>query len=353
MALNRFVDTILRWIVGATFLFSGFVKAVDPVGTTIYVEKYLSTYSLDVLIPCAIYLAVALSVVEFVLGAALVVNIFRRYALWAVTTILAMFSVVTLLGATVLPIGDCGCFGEAIKLSPLATFLKNIFLLLISLYLLRSRLPADRTRVSSVVVVCAALCVVLGVNLYALRHLPLIDLLPYREGTNLRALVAAERGKQEDAAQLIFRNTTTGELEYFAMDDVECWLTEELEYLDAQSAVVAEEGMLYADFAIYDSYGEELSESLLAEPGRVAWLCVRSGEAAEQHIAGIERLLAAYPAKAVVVLTADDVLDVKPLSPLRCYSVDAMTLRSIMRAEVGVVVLNDGVVEFKSNIDDI
>jgi hypothetical protein len=80
---------------------------------------------------------------------------------------------------------------------------------------------------------------------------------------------------------------------------------------------------------------------------------VRSEEAAERHIAGIERLLAVYPANAVVVLTADDTLEVEPLSPLRCYSVDAMTLRSIMRAEVGVVVLNDGVVEFKSNIDDI
>lgn len=351
--MNRFVDTILRWIVGATFLFSGFVKAVDPVGTTIYVEKYLSTYSLDVLMPCATYFAVALSVVELVLGAALVVNLFRRYALLAVVAILALFSVVTLLGATVLPIGDCGCFGEALKLSPWATFIKNIFLLLIALYLLHSRLSADRIRKSSVVVVCVVLCVAFGINLYALRHLPLIDFLPYKEGTNLRALVAAERSKQEDATQLIFRNTATGELEYFAMDDVECWLNEDLEYLDAQSAMASEEGMLYADFAIYHSCGEELSESLLAEPGRVAWLCVRSEEAAERHIAGIERLLAVYLANAVVVLTADDTLEVEPLSPLRCYSVDAMTLRSIMRAEVGVVVLNDGVVEFKSNIDDI
>jgi triosephosphate isomerase len=103
---------ILRWVVGATFLFSGLAKGVDPVGTSIYVEKYLATYSLEALMPISEALAVALSVVEALLGVLLIMGTLRRITTIISLVIVAIFTVVTLLSATVLPIGECGCFGS-------------------------------------------------------------------------------------------------------------------------------------------------------------------------------------------------------------------------------------------------
>ncbi|MBQ5594417.1 MAG: DoxX family protein, partial [Alistipes sp.] len=127
--MSRYRDitlTLVRWALGALFIFSGAVKCVDPVGTSIFVDKYLATYSMEWLMPISESLAVGLSVFEFTLGALLISGVWRRFTALTAVVVLLLFSVITLLNATVLPIGDCGCFGDAVKLSPWATFFKNI-----------------------------------------------------------------------------------------------------------------------------------------------------------------------------------------------------------------------------------
>lgn len=353
MSLKNLVDIILRWAIGAVFLFSGFVKSVDPIGSAIYVEKYLTTYSLDALLPIAQYLAILLAAVEMVLGVMLVLNVKRGSTLVFTTIILSLFTIVTLLGATLLPIGDCGCFGEALKLSPWATFAKNVVLLTASIYLLCSKMPTPKRGLVSIGVVLLVLSISVGVNLYSLCHLPLIDFMPYKVGTPLRECVVAERDAHSGDVELVFRDIKSGELSYFAQDDTACWTNTDLEYVDVRSVAPSDDDMLYADFAIYDECGEDVSLDLLSAGGRVAWLCIANGVDVSEHRQGINNLLMQYPSGAIKVLTSSSSLDDAELSSLDCYMVDAMTLRSIIRAEVGVVILNDGVVEFKSNIDDI
>lgn len=345
----------VRWVLGALFLFSGAVKAVDPVGTSIYIDKYLAAYSLDALLPASEALGVVLSTVEFALGVLLVVGTLSRYVALVATLLLALFTMLTLLSATLLPIGDCGCFGDALSLTPWQTLLKNILLLPMALWLWRSSKPSSEgIMLRDIVTVAIATALPIGISLYALCHLPLVDYMPYAVGRNLRDDVAAERDAMVQGSRqvLLFRDRSTGRSVERDATDVACWADANLEYLDAR-VEYPDMDTTYDDFMLYAADGAECSLELLRRTGRVALICLNGADAmSPKEQAGIDLVLAHYPAEAIVVLAARSV-DYAPLQGLTTYAIDAMTLRSVLRSDYGVVVLHDGVVEYKANARDI
>lgn len=350
---------VLRWVLGAVFIFSGLVKCVDPVGTSIIVEKYLASYSLFALMPAALGIAITLSVVEVATGVMLVVGECRHWVSLFALCLMNVFLIITLLAATLLPIGDCGCFGEMIKLTPWGSVLKNVVLIVIArvLFLISLERRDDSPKRRAIIVTAVAILLPLAINFVSLRYLPLVDFMPYKEGVDLRDEVAKRSSDDALRSELIFRRLSTGEEVRFPQDAVECWLDEDLEYVDAQVVSTVEvSGGEFADFVVYDSEGGDATQVLLAKPGRVAWLCINDAEAlGGERFEGVERLMASYPEQAIVVLVASEearervttTLDVAP------YIIDRMTLRSMMRAKVGVVVINSGVIEVKLNILDV
>lgn len=348
---------VMRWLVGGVFIFSGLVKSFDPVGTSIFVEKYLAVYGLDVLMPAALAIAVALAVVETMLGLLLVGGVAKRYTALVTTLLLALFTIITLLSATILPIGDCGCFGDAVKLTPWQTFFKNVILLPLTILVWR-RSPKHHGRCYiGLLALLFAVAVPLALNLYALRHLPIIDFMPYKRGTNLLAAVAKERDEEANATRsiLIFNNMESGQREEYPATDVECWTNPNLQYVDARTITTKPAAATYHDFRIYDSAGNDVTLDLLSLPNRVAWLCISDSSALSgERLAGIQRLLDRYPSHSIILVTsADDCTSFASRYGLNLYHVDAMTLRSMLRAKVGVVLLNDGIIEYKADIRDI
>ena len=342
----------LRWLLGATFIFSGFVKSVDPVGTSIFVEKYLATYSLEALLPVALPIAIVLGASELLLGLMVVLRAMERYIYSLCFGLMACFTLITLLSATLLPIGDCGCFGNAVMLTPWGTLLKNIVLLGVA-YLLWRRGAQHTIFKRDYIILVATLFVSVGLNLYALRYLPLIDFLPYKVGTDLRDSVTRERAAEEEAVRtiLICRNPQTGELCEVDANDTSWY---EWDVVDTRVEVGDVADMTFSDFRIYDAAGGEHSLELLWRDGRVAWLCIADcAKLTGARLDGVERLFEQYPREQIVVLSSDNCERVSAKLGVECYAVDAMTLRSMMRADVGVMLLNDGVVELKSDIRDI
>ena len=344
----------LRWLLGGVFIFSGLVKCVDPVGTSVFVDKYLATYSLEALLPLSLCFAVALAVVEVAIGILLVIGVLRRYVSLAASIFLSLFTVITLLSATVLPIGDCGCFGDAVKLTPWQTFFKNIVLLPMAVVVWRtSELETPRWRRVAIIAI-VTLAFPIALNLYSLRYLPLVDFMPYKVGVDLRHAVQAERDGEEVRSILIFENSATGEVVEFAAEDTSCWLNPDLEYVDARTESTSTKAGKFADFRIYNCDNEDVTLEALNRPGRVAWLCGNDSDLLTGlRLQYAERLMEAYPPQAVVVVTTSNTPYVSKLLTSDVYTMDAMALRSVMRADVGVVVVNDGVVEFKADIRDI
>ena len=349
--------TLLRWVVGATFLFSGIAKCVDPVGSAIYVDKYLATYALDAFMPLSQGIAIALMVVETLLGVWLIFGAFRRLVSLVSLVIISLFTIVTLLSATVLPIGECGCFGDIVELTPWQTFLKNILLLALCIALWRWGREERAISLKDGVVTLVGIALPLAVSLYALRHLPFVDSMPYKVGTSLFDEVSKEREREQQSVQnvLIFKNLTTGESVEFDAANTSCWEDANLEFVDAVTREIPMDAT-YSEFRLYDAEGEDYTLEVLGRKGRVALLCVNDTQHLDdKHLRGVTSLLKQYPLQGVVLLTAVDRAQVAELidEDITTLTIDAMTLRSVIRSDIGVVVLRGGVVEFKSDIRDI
>jgi hypothetical protein len=178
--------------------------------------------------------------------------------------------------------------------------------------------------------------------------------MPYKLGVDLRHEVQKERENESVRSILIFENTATGEVVEFSAEDTSCWADPNLEYVDARTESISVVAGKFSDFRLHNRDGEDVTLDMLNKPGRVAWLCVNDTNALTGlRLMYAERLLEAYPPQAVVAVTTSNIAYVSKLLKSDVYTMDAMTLRSVMRADVGVVIIKDGVVEFKADIRDI
>ncbi|GAB2773824.1 DoxX family protein [Rhabdobacter roseus] len=181
-----------RFIVGVLFIFSGLIKLNDPVGTQIKLEEYFEVFATDLpalhdlfvaLIPYALYLSVFLCTAEVVLGVALLVRYKPKATSWLLLAIILFFTFLTFYSAYFNKVTDCGCFGDAIKLKPWTSFGKDVFLLVLIIFIIYRR--RDFRSLPTGMVVAVATVLSLGIAFYAIRHLPILDLLPYRVGANI------------------------------------------------------------------------------------------------------------------------------------------------------------------------
>jgi hypothetical protein len=187
-------SNLASFVVGITFLFSGAVKLNDPRGFAYKIEEYLHLWASQItayarlLLPYTLVLAVCMATLEIVLGTALLVHWQRFWALKALLMLTLFFTFLTLYTATSKRIASCGCFGDALALTPWQSFTKSAVLLLLVGGLCWQEADSP-TSLSSHYWMVAALLLSLGLSRHALRHLPVFDFSPYRVGNDLSKLI--------------------------------------------------------------------------------------------------------------------------------------------------------------------
>lgn len=215
----RTLHTLLRMLLGIVFVFSGFVKAIDPIGFSYKIEEYLRVAHIPLLpwLNLPFVASVLLISVEFVLGMYLVLGIRRKFCAIVTLFLVAIFTLISVVLALFHPVADCGCFGDFIVLTDVQTLLKNIVLLIlaISFYyhhkMTISFVPVDWHWFFSLYT-----CVfILFFTLRSLYYLPLMDFRPYNIGTNLREAVFP-KNIEEDKIPLDFYVTDTIGMDYTA-----------------------------------------------------------------------------------------------------------------------------------------
>lgn len=206
------VRTISRIFVGAVFIFSGFVKGVDPLGTAFKIDDYLLFYGMDWLLPLSLALSIFLSTVEFALGILLVLNVKPAKTTWLLLLMMTFFTLLTLYDAIYEPVSDCGCFGDAIKLTNWETFYKNVVLMVPTLILF-----IQRNRMKSVFRPAGEWALMAGVpllfvwfSLVNYKNLPMIDFLAWKVGSDM----SPERSEPMQF-YLTYRNKETGEVKEY------------------------------------------------------------------------------------------------------------------------------------------
>lgn len=357
---------VCRLIMGAVFICSGFLKSVDPWGTALKVNEYLSIYGLEALSPAAMVFSIWLCGAELMMGLMLTFKVrIRLISIFAFASMI-FFTVLTFLSATWLPVEDCGCFGEAVKLPPWVSFAKNAVLLPMSFLLWHYYRPERIFAFSRLEVLLTMLffTIGMGVGTYCYLHLPLLDYLPYKVGVNLREEVRhADDEQGECDVTVVCRNLSTQEVREFGLSDAEWQDESQWEWLDTRiedDADRVEISSMLSEFVVRNADGDA-TDAVLDTEGRLYMLCVTRlweiDSSCEKRMAAlVER---AYEEGAeVICLTPDYLRDVTSRRfcegrPVKCYNVDATVMKTMLRATNGLIVLDNGVITDKRNCRDI
>ena len=255
---------VCRLLLAATFIFSGFVKANDPLGTVYKLEDYVHamawfTLPDTFLLGCAVILALF----EFTLGVYLLFGM-KRKATSAITLIfMVVMTLLTVYIAIANPVEDCGCFGDVLILSNGATLAKNIVLLgaavLVSRYY---RLQKDFLgSTAKWLIAFVSLCLIIAYAVYCIVCLPVLDFRPYKVGTNLREAVTSDQQKF-DVKIVYEKDGQTLELSAEDEDPDSTWT-----YVETRRTPIETQHLATADFYVADADGEDVTEEILLADG--------------------------------------------------------------------------------------
>ena len=215
--------TVCRFILAVVFVFSGFVKAIDPLGTQYKIQDYLTAVGWSDVFPdyFAFCASMLLGVLEFCLGVYMFFGIRRIIAPRAVVLVMSVMTPLTFWIALDNPVSDCGCFGDAIVLSNWATFWKNVVLLAMSIVVLKWRKhisPLVTTRFDWVIALYGFLYV-FSIAIYCYRELPVFDFRPYHVGANIRQGMEIPEGERPSKVETRFLLQKDGVEKEFTVDN--------------------------------------------------------------------------------------------------------------------------------------
>ena len=353
---NKFLK-IVRILLGLLFIFSSFVKGIDPIGTAYRVEDYLLAYGLDSLTALKLYFAIALITTEFVLGFALLFKL--RYKIAARGTFLMMifFLVITWFDATKNLVPDCGCFGDAIKLSNWATFYKNIVFTVMAFMLLFAQKGQQRAKpiLQNIILTLAAAGFV-WFQLYNYNHLPLIDFRAWKEGKDMKI-----KNADKQKIYVIYKNKKTGETkEYLSSDFPWNDSTWRANWVFVNQRVDDSQVIKPHDLIVEDADRNDVTSGVIENPG--FQLLIISPDL--DHANGEAMIKAAELASSLepenvetALISATGPEDVQKYLKLfnityPVYYADDIELKAMIRSNPGMILLHNGVVIKKWNYND-
>lgn len=362
--IYKTVTLLCRLILALTFVFSGFVKSVDPWGTALKVDEYLSIYGIEELSRWSMGFSIWLCGAELMMGLMLLFKVrIRLVSIFALVS-MSFFTLLTFLSATWIPVEDCGCFGDAVKMTPWQTFAKNAVLLPMACVVWHHYRP-DRIfafRRTEVVLTLLFFSIAMGVGIYSYRHLPLIDFLPYRVGVNIAEAMNEETSlpSSQPATVLVYRNIESGRTREFSLDDEEWQDASKWEWVDTYTVdAIPSMRPTVAEFAVRDAEGDA-TQDIIGRAGRVYVFCVTDAEMLDKRCRErIGRAVehASAEGSECVVLTPKPLHDITYYDfggfEVRAYNVDASTMKTMLRARDGLVVLDDGTITAKMTCRDI
>lgn len=358
--LLKILTTISRIFLGIVFIFSGFVKAVDPLGSTYKFIDYFEAFGMASLEPIAFPLAIVLSSLEFFVGFLLISGMWSKLASWLTLLFMAYFTPLTLWLAISNPVTDCGCFGDALILTNWETFFKNVILLIPTLYLfiIRKKLADNFITPVRYIAPAFALLFVLWINIDAYRHLPFFDYRPYKIGTNIQEGMEIPDGAEQDVYEILTVYTKDGVEQSFTLNELPdstwTWVR-----TDNKLIKKGYEAPIH-DFTIESVDGEDRTEYYLNKQGITFMLIAYDlGRTNVEHLASISELADYVTASGHEFLGITSTLnDAESFSidnnlHFQFYGMDEITLKTIIRANPGLVVLKDGVIISKFHANDI
>ncbi|GAA0886940.1 MULTISPECIES: BT_3928 family protein [Sphingobacterium] len=351
-----------RIFTGLLFIFSGFIKANDPTGFGYKLQEYFEVFHLTAFNEYATAIAVVICGFEILLGALLLLGVYANTVAWGLLLLILFFTFLTFYSAFFEVVTSCGCFGDAIPLTPWQSFSKDLVLLALILIIffnrkqLRSIIKGSGNQFVATVITAI---ISLGIGIYTVNYLPFIDFLPYKVGNNLPSLMVLPEGKQGDLFEQIYtmKNKKTGETKkvndkVYMADKL--WEDESWEIIGEPESKLVKKGydIPIPDLLITDADGADHTQEIIANP--YYNLVIVAKDLSSANIDAIQKinqtaiqLTKDYNGLRVVLLTASASKDAQYLSDkmqliAEIFYADLIPLKSMVRANPGVLLLKGG-----------
>lgn len=358
--LQHWIGSICRTLLGITFIFSGFVKAVDPLGTTYKIEDYLNAFGgfFEFFTPMAEIGAWMLIIFEFVLGWMLLCNVWTKISSWLALAMMLVMTPITLYLALTNPISDCGCFGDAVVLSNWQTFWKNVVLLVLVVVLLCTKRHIPRLFVwqAELGITCLAIGAALGIMTYARLNLPFLDFRPYAVGNNIPELMEIPDDAPQDVYDIKLIYEKDGIQQEFNLDNYpkdDSWT-----FVDQKSVLVSKgfEPKIH-DFEITNQDLDDLTYDILEEEEATLAILYKVERCNMKQAQRLNDMAQQYDNEGrsfyLITGSSEDAIEnfrQQAAYDFPIYGCDPVTLKTIVRANPGIVVLHEGTIVDKYNL---
>jgi uncharacterized membrane protein YphA (DoxX/SURF4 family) len=362
----KVIKNLPRILLGITFIFSGFVKGIDPWGSAYKFTDYFHAMGMEWLTWAAFPLGILLAFAEFAIGVGLLFNLFIRLTSILALLFMAFFLPLTLWIAIKNPVTDCGCFGDALVISNWETFYKNIVLMAFAIIVIKYK--KDMTcilgnKVASVFGISTVLAY-FAIVYYSYNHEPIFDFRPYKVGSNIPESMKIPEGAPKDIYENIFyyKNKTTGEVQKFTeqnypWQDTANWVYENME----SKLLKAGYKPPIHDFTIQSRDGEDVKDFFLYDKNYVFILVAHNLEKSSRKPQEKINTLASWATEnglSFICMTSSltdqsDAFKEETGAPYEFFTCDEITLKTIIRSNPGLIVIKNGIVFEKWHYNDI
>ncbi|RZA03797.1 MAG: DoxX family protein [Sphingobacteriaceae bacterium] len=351
-----------RIAVGLLFIFSGLIKINDPLGFSYKLEEYFEVFHITFLNGLAVSIAVILCALEIILGFALLIGVRAKQVAWGLLLLIIFFSFLTFYSAYFKVVQTCGCFGDAIPLTPWQSFSKDVVLLLLILVLFKNReaiKPLFNTKTSDQLL-WASVVVSFGFGIYTYNFLPVIDFLPYKIGNNILEEMKTPPGAQPDEYEITYtlQNKKTSATK--TMTDKEylstgIWKDNNWEVVGNPVSKLVKKGFTpkITDLNIQDAQGNNYTQELLSSPYYQLYIVAYNLKATNSDAINRINALAAnltqnYNVR-TIFLTSNSPTDAEAFAKDRrliseIFYADGVPLKSMVRANPGLLLIKNGTV---------
>lgn len=353
---------VARIIVGLLFIFSGLIKANDPLGFSYKLEEYFDVFHITFLGQFALAIAILLCALEMILGFALLIGTRAVSVAWGLLLLIVFFAFLTFYSAYFKVVQTCGCFGDAIPLTPWQSFSKDMVLLLLVLILFVNRKniqPLFITKTGNTLLVIATVAAV-GFGLYTYSFLPVMDFLPYKVGANILDEMKTPPGAQPDEFELTYhlKNKKTGATKVMTNTEYlksNIWKDNNWEVIGNPESRLVKAGFTpkIRDLSIQDAQKNDYTKELLSNPYYnlviVAYDLSKTNEEAINRLNALAINLVQNYNIRTVMITSNSPQSAEAFSKQHnlafdTYYADEVPLKTMVRSNPGILLLKNGTV---------
>jgi len=355
--------TISRILVGCLFIFSGLIKANDPLGFGYKLQEYFEVFHLNFLNGWATGIAILLCTLEIILGVLLLLGFWGKKVAWGLLLLIVFFTLLTFVSAAFKVVTSCGCFGDAIPLTPWQSFSKDLILLVLIINIFINRhvvFPVFSNKAIQKYIAVSVTLIAFGFGLYTYSFLPVIDFLPYKIGGHIPTLMTIPPGEKPDEFEIMYHLVNKKTKEEKDLSDkeylkTEIWKDNDWEIVGDPSKKLIKKGFepKIKDLIITDGSGTDYTKELIENPYyNLVYVAYNLADVDKKAIGKLNALALNATQQfniRSVLLTSTSAQEAEAFAKQNnlfseVFFADAVPLKSMVRANPGVLLLKNGTI---------